>query len=149
MDTAYVRNGFRQSTSEGTEFGMAYMKQESKGRRLSKAGPRSRSDTVTSNTSSVESPPSSLSSPKKGSRHNSLNHDDETPVAFSIQYESRASKSLFSRGGRVLKRQGSKFSLLTLTEDRSEEPLGFSVAKPENIKTRSKSISRQSESPLL
>lgn len=139
-----MRNGFRQSGCDGTDLGTAYVKQESKGRRLSKAGPRSRSDTVTS-TSSVESPPSSLSSPKNASRHTSLNYDDDIPTTFSYQYESRSSKSLFARGGRVLKRQGSKFSLLTVTEDRSEEPFKFSLAKPETFKPRSKSSSRQSK----
>lgn len=144
METPSLRNGFRQSGSEGTDLGMAYVKQESKGRRLSKAGPRSRSDTVTS-TSSVESTPSPLSSPKNASRHNSLNYDDDISTTLSYQYESKASKSLFSRGGRVLKRQGSKFSLLTVTEDRSEEPFKFSLANRETFKPRSKSTPRQSK----
>ena len=137
-----MRNGARQSGVDG-DFGMAYMKQDSKGKRLSKSSPRTRSDTVMSTSSSIDSPTSPLSSPDGRSRHGS--YDGGIPTLFTYQSESKSPhNSIFARGGRVLKRQGSKFSLLTLSEDRSEEPVRFSLARPETFRNRSKSASRQS-----
>ncbi|KAK2803339.1 hypothetical protein FQN50_006998 [Emmonsiellopsis sp. PD_5] len=89
-------------------------------RRLSVFGGRSRSNTATSSSSSYKSPASSMTSVEAPSQRSS--QDDRTlsnPVAPADKQDG-AAKSLLSRGSRILRRQGSKFSIssnLTLEEE--------------------------------
>ncbi|KAK2749858.1 hypothetical protein FQN57_005273 [Myotisia sp. PD_48] len=89
-------------------------------KRLSVFGLRSRSNTGTSSSSSYNSPASSLTSAEPSSQRSS--QDDRNLSSFMNfqDKEESLAKSLFSRGSRMLRRQGSKFSLsasLTLEEE--------------------------------
>ncbi|OAT13315.1 hypothetical protein BDBG_08539 [Blastomyces gilchristii SLH14081] len=91
--------------------------------RLSVFGARSRSNTATSSSSSYKSPASSLTSGDSASRRSS--QDGRTlSSATSLVSEKEAStaKSFLSRGSRILRRKGSKFSISsTLTLDEEDE----------------------------
>ncbi|EGC45097.1 conserved hypothetical protein [Histoplasma capsulatum var. duboisii H88] len=88
--------------------------------RLSVFGARSRSNTATSSSSSFKSPASSMTSVDTGSRRSS--QDGRTPSSSISASEKEAvtTKSILSRGSRILRRKGSKFSIssiLTLDEE--------------------------------
>lgn len=92
-------------------------------RRLSVFGGRPRSNTVTSTSSSYQSPASSMTSTDFSSRRSSQDGRSTSNLA-APPYERPESvaKSLISRGSRILMRQGSKFSLSSsLTLDEEEE----------------------------
>ncbi|KAK2842909.1 hypothetical protein FQN49_005994 [Arthroderma sp. PD_2] len=93
-------------------------------KRLSVLGLRSRSNTGNSNTSSSVSPASSMTSAGEPSSKRS-SHDGSKGVfdfVLPLEKEESSSKSFFSRGNRILRRQGSKFNLLdTPTLDEEEE----------------------------
>lgn len=112
---------------------------DAKGRRLSKAGSRSRSNTLTSTTSSFDSPEASISSGESQGRP--FSHEDYVPVAAPSHEQRPNAKSFFARGGRMLKRQGSKFSLLTLSEETSDTSDKTWIEKADPFRGRSKSAS--------
>ncbi|EER40805.1 conserved hypothetical protein [Histoplasma capsulatum H143] len=90
--------------------------------RLSVFGARSRSNTATSSSSSFKSPASSMTSVDTGSRRSS--QDGRTPSSSISASEKEAvtTKSILSRGSRILRRKGSKFSISsTLTLDEEDE----------------------------
>lgn len=121
-----------------------------RGKRLSKAT-RSRSNTMTSTSSSFESPASSTSSNGVSSRNTSQEiHESPPHIEHQSEQQSSTAKSLLSRGGRMLKRQTSKFGLLTLNEERPEDgsrPHDDSFEK--RMKYRSKSVSSKSACLVL
>ncbi|KAL1959030.1 hypothetical protein VTO42DRAFT_3271 [Malbranchea cinnamomea] len=91
-------------------------------KRLSVFGSRSRSNTTTSTTSSYKSPASSMTSASSSHRSSQESRGPASFVVSHEKHESRA-RSLFVRGSRILKRQGSKFSIaanLTLEEEEDE-----------------------------
>ncbi|KAG5210877.1 CRIB domain-containing protein [Trichophyton interdigitale] len=100
-------------------------------KRLSVLGQRSRSDTANS---SNLSPASSMTSSKRSSHDGSKGVFD---FVLPLEKEESSSKSFFSRGNRILRRQGSKFSLLdTLTLDEEEEMSSDQVWYGEKVKPR-------------
>ena len=122
-------------------------------KRLSVFGGRSRSNTATSATSSYQSPATSMTSTDISSRRSS--QDGRVPLNPAIPFHERpdsVAKSLLSRGSRILRRQGSKFSLassLTLDEDEENERERYKVEVAELFqrgqKARSKSNTPSSE----
>ncbi|OAX83536.1 hypothetical protein ACJ72_02095 [Emergomyces africanus] len=90
--------------------------------RLSVFGGRSRSNTATSSSSSYKSPASSMTSADTGSRRSSQDGRTPSNSTASSEKEDSVSKSLLSRGSRILRRKGSKFSISsTLTLDEEDE----------------------------
>ncbi|PGG98995.1 hypothetical protein GX51_06492 [Blastomyces parvus] len=91
--------------------------------RLSVFGARSRSNTATSSSSSYRSPASSMTSGDTASRRSS--QDGRTPsssTSVASEKEASTTKSFLSRGSRILRRKGSKFSISsTLTLDEEDE----------------------------
>ncbi|KLJ11787.1 hypothetical protein EMPG_13059 [Blastomyces silverae] len=91
--------------------------------RLSVFGARSRSNTATSSSSSYRSPASSMTSGDTASRRSS--QDGRTPsssTSLVSEKEASTTKSFLSRGSRILRRKGSKFSISsTLTLDEEDE----------------------------
>ncbi|EEP79306.1 predicted protein [Uncinocarpus reesii 1704] len=81
---------------------------------------RSRSNTATSTSSSYQSPASSMTSIDASSRRSS--QDGRSLSSFFSPAEKESlTKSLLSRGSRILKRQGSKASLVSLVLEQEEE----------------------------
>jgi hypothetical protein len=81
-------------------------------KRLSVFGERSRSNTATSTASSRQSPASSMTSMEASSLQSS--QEDRTLSIVSslgVDKQEKGPKSLLHRGSRILRRQGSKFSL--------------------------------------
>ncbi|OJD17344.1 hypothetical protein ACJ73_08807 [Blastomyces percursus] len=91
--------------------------------RLSVFGARSRSNTATSSSSSYRSPASSMTSGDTASGRSS--QDGRTPsssTSLVSEKETSTAKSFLSRGSRILRRKGSKFSISsTLTLDEEDE----------------------------
>ncbi|KAF7592618.1 hypothetical protein BBP40_012707 [Aspergillus hancockii] len=89
-------------------------------KRLSVFSGRSRSNTTTSTTSSRRSPASSMTSVDATSLPSS--HDERTSSAAGVRSERQESmtKSLFSRGSRILRRQGSKFNIVATLDEEDE-----------------------------
>ncbi|XHG00438.1 hypothetical protein AWENTII_003889 [Aspergillus wentii] len=90
-------------------------------KRLSVFGGRSRSNTTTSTTSSRPSPASSMTSTDASSVP-SVAQDDRTPSVSGPRTERSESvtKSLFFRGSRILRRQGSKFNIAATLDEVDE-----------------------------
>ncbi|KAB8232150.1 uncharacterized protein BDW43DRAFT_127214 [Aspergillus alliaceus] len=89
-------------------------------KRLSVFSSRSRSNTTTSTTSSRRSPASSMTSVDAASLPSS--QDERTGSAAGVRSERQESmtKSLFSRGSRILRRQGSKFNIVATLDEEDE-----------------------------
>lgn len=97
-------------------------------RRLSVFSGRSRSNTTTS-TSSRQSPASSMTSTDASSLRSREGRSGST-AGISIAEKTERTRAFFSRGSRILRRQGSKFSIsATLDEedegDRERQKLEF------------------------
>ncbi|KAB8254034.1 hypothetical protein BDV32DRAFT_22000 [Aspergillus pseudonomiae] len=88
-------------------------------KRLSVFSGRSRSNTTTSTTSSRRSPASSMTSMDAASLPSS---QDERTSSAGVRSERQESmtKSLFSRGSRILRRQGSKFNIVATLDEEDE-----------------------------
>ncbi|OOF92246.1 hypothetical protein ASPCADRAFT_210665 [Aspergillus carbonarius ITEM 5010] len=88
-------------------------------KRLSVFSGRSRSNTTNSTTSSRRSPASSMTSVDAASLPS---HDDRTGSAAGVRHERPESvtKSLLSRGSRILRRQGSKFHIVSTLDEEDE-----------------------------
>ena len=88
-------------------------------KRLSVFSGRSRSNTTTSTTSSRRSPASSMTSMDAASLPSS---QDERTYSAGVRSERQESmtKSLFSRGSRILRRQGSKFNIVATLDEEDE-----------------------------
>ncbi|KAL1969054.1 hypothetical protein VTN77DRAFT_888 [Rasamsonia byssochlamydoides] len=84
-------------------------------RRLSVFSGRSRSNTTTSTSSSRRSPASSMTSAEALSMQNS--HEERTSSAAK---QEKPAKSLLFRGSRILRRQGSKFSISATVDEEDE-----------------------------
>lgn len=97
-------------------------------RRLSVFSGRSRSNTTTSTTSSRRSPASSMTSAETLSKQSS---HDERPGAAPAAKQENVAKSIFSRGSRILRRQGSKFNVAATVDE--EEEVGKITQKFEVI----------------
>ncbi|KAE8349797.1 hypothetical protein BDV28DRAFT_140446 [Aspergillus coremiiformis] len=89
-------------------------------KRLSVFTGRSRSNTTTSTTSSRRSPASSMTSLEAAPPPSS--QDERTGSAAGVRSERQESmtKSLFSRGSRILRRQGSKFNIVATLDEEDE-----------------------------
>ncbi|KAE8382112.1 hypothetical protein BDV26DRAFT_254392 [Aspergillus bertholletiae] len=88
-------------------------------KRLSVFSGRSRSNTTTSTTSSRRSPASSMTSMDAASLPSS--QDERTNSAgFRSERQESMTKSLFSRGSRILRRQGSKFNIVATLDEEDE-----------------------------
>ncbi|GKZ66294.1 hypothetical protein AnigIFM50267_011460 [Aspergillus niger] len=88
-------------------------------KRLSVFSGRSRSNTTNSTTSSRRSPASSMTSVDAASLPS---QDDRTTSAAGVRHERPESvtKSLLSRGSRILRRQGSKFHIVSTLDEEDE-----------------------------
>ncbi|KAE8413446.1 hypothetical protein BDV36DRAFT_35779 [Aspergillus pseudocaelatus] len=88
-------------------------------KRLSVFSSRSRSNTTTSTTSSRRSPASSMTSMDAASLPSS--QDERTnPTGVRSERQESMTKSLFSRGSRILRRQGSKFNIVATLDEEDE-----------------------------
>ncbi|OJD15556.1 hypothetical protein AJ78_04213 [Emergomyces pasteurianus Ep9510] len=88
--------------------------------RFSVFGGRSRSNTATSSSSSYKSPASSMTSADTASRTPSQDGRTPSHSTAASEKEDSVTKSFLSRGSRILRRKGSKFSIssnLTLDEE--------------------------------
>lgn len=105
-------------------------------RRLSVFSGRSRSNTTTSTASSFRSPASSMTSIDTMAMQ-----DDRTAAAgMRPDRPESVTKSLFSRGSRILRRQGSKFSIsATLDEEDESERENSRFEMPEVFSRNTKS----------
>ena len=122
----------------------SHTRNQSRGERLSKVRTRSRSNTATSTNSSHESPESLVASVDDRTRP--MTRDDLSPVSSNEQ--KLTAKSLLARGGRMLKRSGSKFNLLTLNEDHAQEFRPFQE-KFDVLRSRSRPATARGTDPLL
>ncbi|KAI9037357.1 uncharacterized protein KD926_000564 [Aspergillus affinis] len=88
-------------------------------KRLSVFSGRSRSNTTTSTTSSRPSPASSMTSADAASLPS---QEDRTAPVAGVRTERHGSmtKSLFNRGSRILRRQGSKFNIAATVDEEEE-----------------------------
>ncbi|KAF3479795.1 uncharacterized protein GIQ15_06771 [Arthroderma uncinatum] len=121
-------------------------------KRLSVLGLRSRSNTGNSNTSSSISPASSMTS--SGEQSSKRSSHDGSKGAFDfvlpLEKEESSGKSFFSRGNRILRRQGSKFNLSdTLTVDEEDEMSSDQVWYGEKEKEREKQKSKRERPAVL
>ncbi|KAG2412681.1 hypothetical protein HFD88_010238 [Aspergillus terreus] len=92
-------------------------------KRLSVFSGRSRSNTTNSTSSSRRSPASSMTSADAASIPSSQHsHEDRAPSATGFRSERQESmtKSLFTRGSRILRRQGSKFNIVATVDEADE-----------------------------
>ncbi|KAL4917935.1 hypothetical protein BDW62DRAFT_73101 [Aspergillus aurantiobrunneus] len=92
-------------------------------KRLSVFSGRSRSSTTASNSPSIASSrPSPGSSMASNDAPLSFAHDDRTPSAAGVRHDRHESvtKSLFLRGSRILRRQGSKVNIVGTLEEQEE-----------------------------
>ncbi|KAL4890422.1 hypothetical protein BDV59DRAFT_93608 [Aspergillus ambiguus] len=92
-------------------------------KRLSVFSGRSRSNTTNSTTSSRRSPASSMTSADVASLPSSHHsHDDRSASVAGVRTERQESmtKSLFTRGSRILRRQGSKFNIVATVDEADE-----------------------------
>ncbi|PLB51809.1 hypothetical protein P170DRAFT_350345 [Aspergillus steynii IBT 23096] len=88
-------------------------------KRLSVFSGRSRSNTTTSTTSSRRSPASSMTSADAASLPSQEERTAPVPGARTERHESMT-KSLFNRGSRILRRQGSKFNIAATLDEEDE-----------------------------
>lgn len=104
-------------------------------RRLSVFSGRSRSNTTTSTASSFRSPASSSMT----SVDSLPVPDDRTPPAPTARPERPESvtKSFFARGSRILRRQGSKFSISATLDEEDESERDKSAVDPPEFFSRS------------
>lgn len=72
---------------------------------------RTRSNTSTSTLSSVQSPTTSMTSTDISSRRSSQDGHTVNPIGLPSDKHEKPAKSIFSRSSRILRRQGSKFSI--------------------------------------
>lgn len=95
-------------------------------KRRSVFGGRSRSNTSTSTLSSHQSPATSMTSNDISSRRSSQDGHTVLPAGHPpSDKQERVAKSIFSRSSRILRRQGSKFSISsTLILDEHDESGG-------------------------
>lgn len=117
-------------------------------KRLSVFSGRSRSNTTNSTTSSRRSPASSMTSVDAASLPS---HDDRATSAAGVRHERPESvtKSLLSRGSRILRRQGSKFHIVSTLDEEDEmerEKPRFEVSE---IFSRNKSRHSDARKSLL
>ncbi|OJJ48798.1 hypothetical protein ASPZODRAFT_1320345 [Penicilliopsis zonata CBS 506.65] len=89
-------------------------------KRLSVFSARSRSNTTTSTTSSRRSPVSSITSIDASSIPST--HEERTGSAFGSRNDKQESvtKSILTRGSRILRRQGSKFNIVATLDEEDE-----------------------------
>ncbi|EER27432.1 hypothetical protein CPC735_027680 [Coccidioides posadasii C735 delta SOWgp] len=110
------------STLPDTSAGIRLRSRAHSPKRLSVFKNRSRSNTTNSTSSSYQSPASSMTSIDASSRRSS--QDGRTLSSFFLPGEKEGlARSLISRGSRILKRQGSKTSLLAQQTIEPEEDM--------------------------
>lgn len=113
-------------------------------RRLSTFGGRSRSNTTTSTASSRRSPASSMTS----SDSSSLGQFHSVAARTRTEKHESVTKSLLSRGSRILRRQGSRFAVSTTLDEEDETDRGNKSSRTAKLRRSNEQLKRLISDPF-